>query len=126
MTINFKTLLAAAAMMISFAACNKVDDLPSYGNGKASTLTASSLTVAPSATDSLNEVVSFNWTYADYATDSANHKYVLEIDSAGKNFSNPARKVVMGALGTSFIGKEFNDILLSFGFAFNVAYTVEA
>jgi hypothetical protein len=126
MKINFKILLAAAGMMIFVAACNKVDDLPTYGNGKASTLTASSLTVAPSASDSLNEVVAFNWTYADYATDSANHKYVLEIDSAGKNFSNPARKVVMGALGTSFIGKEFNDILLSFGFAFNVAYTVEA
>ena len=69
MKINFKILLAAAGMMIFVAACNKVDDLPTYGNGKASTLTASSLTVAPSASDSLNEVVAFNWTYADYATD---------------------------------------------------------
>ena len=54
MKIFFKTLMAVAGMMIFFSACNKVDDLPNYGNGKTPQLTASSLTVAPTAADAAN------------------------------------------------------------------------
>ena len=47
-------------------------------------------------------------------------KFVVEIDSAGKNFSRPARKEVIGNLNTTFLAKELNSILVANGYAFNV------
>ncbi len=121
-----KTIITAIAAITFFAACNKVDDLTVYANGNAPALTASATTLAPLPADSSNILVTFNWTNAKYATDSSNIKYILQIDSVGRNFQKAASKEIMGALTTQFTAKEMNDILLNFGFAFNVAYDVEA
>jgi len=126
MKLFSKTLWAAIAGMIFLAACEKVEDLPQYGNGNTPVLSASSTTLASAPADSLSNLVTFNWTYPNYATDSANHKYILQIDSAGRNFSHAASREIMGGLTTSFTAKEINDILLGFGFSFNVAYQIEA
>ncbi len=64
--------------------------------------------------------LTLNWTSPNYATDSANIKYTIEIDSTGKNFSNPYTKEVIGKSNTTFTAKELNNILLSKGYAFNV------
>jgi hypothetical protein len=114
-----KILSLLAVMAISFMACHKVDDLPHYDNGSAPVLTASSATVAPAAADSNNVALTLNWTYPDYATDTNNIKYVVEIDSTGKNFANATSKQIIGTLSTSFLAKELNTILLGFGYAFN-------
>lgn len=114
-----KILSLLAVMAISFMACHKVDDLPHYDNGSAPVLTASSATVAPAPADSNNVALTLNWTYPDYATDTNNIKYVVEIDSTGKNFANASSKQIVGSLNTSFLAKELNAILLGFGYAFN-------
>lgn len=114
-----KILSLLAVMAISFMACHKVDDLPHYDNGSAPVLTASSATVAPAPADSNNVALTLNWTYPDYATDTNNIKYVVEIDSTGKNFANATTKQIIGSLSTSFLAKELNTILLGFGYAFN-------
>jgi hypothetical protein len=118
MKIFFKTLMAVAGMMLFFSACNKVDDLPVYDNGKTPVLSASTLTVAATAADADNDVITFSWTNPAYATDSASYKYVLQLDSAGRGFENAANVVTLGALQKSLKGEELNDILLNFGFAF--------
>lgn len=100
-------------------ACHKVDDLPHYDNGSAPVLTASSATVAPAPADSNNVALTLNWTYPDYATDTNNIKYVVEIDSTGKNFAKASTKQIIGTLSTSFLAKELNTMLLGFGYAFN-------
>ena len=110
---------------IFFAACNKVDDLPFYENGNAVTLTSSKTAVTPAPADSLSEVVSFSWTNPEYATDTSNYKYVVEIDSTGRNFSQKVTKTVMGSLSTGFTGKELNDILLNYGFTLGTPYDLD-
>jgi hypothetical protein len=102
-----------------------VDDLPLYQQGTASALTASSTTIAPAAADSNNVALTLSWTSPNYATDSANVKYTIEIDSTGKNFSNPFTKEVIGKSNISFTAKELNNILLAKGYAFNVPVDVD-
>ncbi|MBA2746552.1 MAG: SusE domain-containing protein [Flavisolibacter sp.] len=116
---NLLLLFTVIAMV--FAACKKVADLPSYGAGKAPVLTSSANTIAPLASDSNNVGLTLNWTKGGHATDSANIKYVVEIDSAGKGFTRAFEKVVMGNnTAVSFTNKELNGLLLAKGYAFNV------
>lgn len=112
-----KLLFLSAVIIFAFAACHKVADLPLYGNGTAVTLSASKTSIAPTPADSLNNVVTFSWTNPGYATDSAAQKFVLEIDSSGRNFSKEVTSVVNGTLNISFTGKQLNNILAGFGFA---------
>lgn len=111
-------ILTAATGVIS--SCDKVDDLPLFTEGTAPVLQASTLTVAPLAEDSLDAVLTLNWSYPKHATDTNNIKYTIEIDSAGKNFSNPFRTIVMGNLSHTFIARDLNSALLARGYAFNV------
>lgn len=101
-------------------ACSKVADLPVYGTGTAPTLAASATTLAPPAADSNNVVLTLSWSNPAYATDSANYKYTIEIDSAGKNFAKATRKVVTGNRSATFTAKELNTMLLGYGYAFNI------
>ncbi|HVG41041.1 MAG TPA: SusE domain-containing protein, partial [Chitinophagaceae bacterium] len=119
MKIIIKLSLMAVIGLI-FAACSKVGDLPVYGKGSASTLTASSTAIAPAPADSNKVALMLNWTSPNYAVDSSRVKYTIEIDSTGKNFSKPYTKEVLGQSSTSFTAKELNDILLAKGYAFNV------
>ncbi|TAD86768.1 MAG: hypothetical protein EAY75_07230 [Bacteroidetes bacterium] len=116
----------AVVLLAGVSACEKVDNFPSRLNGLATRLSASSDFVAPTAADSNKSVISFNWSYPDFATDSASVKYVFEIDSAGRNFRQANVRTISGALGTSFIAKELNSIMLNWGFDFNKTYDLEA
>jgi hypothetical protein len=122
-----RIMVALVVLAVAITACNKVGDLPNYGSttGTTSVLTADKTTLAALPADSNNVGITFSWTNPKYATDSASQKFVLEIDSAGKNFSKGVTKIVTGALKTSFTNKEMNNILLGFGFQFNVAYGVD-
>jgi starch-binding outer membrane protein SusE/F len=116
--LKFIPLLFAVAVV--FTACDKKDTLPLFGTGTTPVLSASAATIAPVAADSNKPALTFNWTFPKYATDSASVKYVLEIDSTTKNFSNPYTLVLNGATSKSFIAKELNTMLLARGYAFNV------
>ncbi|MBL7710631.1 MAG: SusE domain-containing protein, partial [Chitinophagaceae bacterium] len=119
----FSTATVAALL---FAACTKVDDLPYYENGNAVTLSSSKTAVAPTPADSLTNMIAFSWTNPEYASDANTFKYVLEIDSAGRNFAQKVSKIVTGSLTTSFTGKELNAMVLSYGFRLGVPFTLEA
>jgi starch-binding outer membrane protein SusE/F len=107
-------LLVGIAFLLS--ACDKADTLPYYGKGNAITLTASKSAVTPTAADSTNNVIDFSWTSPNYATDSSTFKYVLEIDSTGRNFSKETTRITTGKLGTSLTGRQLNAILLNYGY----------
>ena len=113
-------LILSATMLSALASCDKVDDLMVYGKGDAAVLTSSVAVIAPTAADSNNVVLTLNWTYPNHKTDSTNIKYVIEIDSAGKNFAAPLTREVMGKLSLGLIAKELNSFMLSKGYAFNV------
>ena len=119
-------LLLFTLSLFAFASCDKVDDLPLYGKGTAVTLTSSAPAVAPTAADSNKVVLTYNWTYPNHSTDSANIKYIVEIDSVGKNFAAAYRKEVMAKSSATFIAKELNNFMVGRGYAFNVPVSLEA
>ena len=118
-------LLFLLPVVFALASCEKVPDLPFYENGKAVSLSSSTTNVAPAPADSNNVALTLNWTFPQYATDSSNIKYVIEIDSAGRNFSQAIRKTVTDSLKTSFLAKELNNIALGYGFEFGKAYPMD-
>lgn len=112
-------------VLVAFAACNKVADLPFYKNGVTPVLTSSTTKIAASPADSLSPALTLKWTSPAYATDSMHMKYLVEIDSAGANFSTEVVRTVVGSLTTTFTAKELNTILLGYGFAFNTPHDME-
>jgi starch-binding outer membrane protein SusE/F len=124
-----KKNLAIFSLIVSavflFTACKKVEDLPYYNDGNTITLEASKTAVTATAADSANNVITFSWTSPRYASDSATYKYVLEIDSASRNFSKKATKTIIGARTRSLTGKELNDIVLNYGFSLGTPYNMD-
>ncbi|MBC7849738.1 MAG: SusE domain-containing protein, partial [Chitinophagaceae bacterium] len=118
----FVLLIGIASMV---AACTKVDELPFYESGAPVTLTASKTDVAPTIADSNSNVVSFIWSDPNYSTDTSNYKFLLEIDSTGRNFAKKTVKEISGDLGTGFTGREINAILLNNGFSLGVPITMD-
>ncbi|HEY9364082.1 MAG TPA: SusE domain-containing protein [Chitinophagaceae bacterium] len=116
--LNF--ILVALGLSVVITACDKVDDLPLYGAGSNPVLSASSTNIAALPADSNKTALTLNWTYPNHATDSSNIKYTIEIDSAGKNFANPYRKIITDSLRADFTAKELNNMLLAYGYPFNL------
>ena len=114
------------SVALVFSACEKVGDLPYYKSGVAPVLTASAATVAPAPADSLKPVLTFSWTDPQHATDTTKMKFVIQIDSAGRNFSKAVSRTVSGTRSSTFLAKELNSILLDFGFKFGQAYDIDA
>jgi hypothetical protein len=121
-----KMLAIGLAATIGFAACEKVAELPLYESGTVPALTSSASSVAPLPSDSNKTVLTFTWTDPKYATDSSKNKYIIQIDSAGRNFSKATSMQVIGNKSLSILGKDLNAMLLSYGFAFGVTYNMEA
>lgn len=116
--INFIFLIASGVLF--FAACDKKDIQVTHQDGTASVLSTSSNIVWALPADSNSTILTLNWTTPQYATDAASYKYVIEIDSTGKNFAKADTKTVIGKLTTSFLAKELNSLLLARGYPFNV------
>ncbi|NDB52834.1 MAG: hypothetical protein EB025_02000, partial [Chitinophagaceae bacterium] len=100
------------ALVVLVAACTKVADLPFYKQGNSVVLSSNFTSVTSTLADSNRNVISFSWTNPQHGTDSSNYKYVLSIDSAGRNFSREVTKTVMGIRNTAITGRELNNILL--------------
>lgn len=118
----FYALIAGLVFMTS---CEKVAELPFYSSGKDPVLAASATTVAPVPADSLRTALTLSWSSPAYATDSVNMKYIIQIDSSGRNFSRAVTREILGSRSFSFTARELNNILLAYGFAFNVAYDID-
>ena len=118
-------LFLLAAITVTFSACEKVNDLPFYPDGSPVTLTASTTTIASTPADSNKVALALNWTSPNYATDSSKVKYILELDVAGRNFSDPYVKEILGGFTTEFLAKEINTIALNYGLDFGKAYDME-
>jgi hypothetical protein len=113
--INLAFLTTAAAVFV--VACEKPKALPNYRLGTPVALTATPGSLTPTASDSTKAILTLNWTFPNYATDSGNMKYILEIDTAGKNFTIPVTRTIIKNLTTSYTGRELNTILLNKGYA---------
>lgn len=121
--VNYILLLTGITVFL--AACTKVDELPRYEKGNAVELKASATSIAPAPADSAKSVVDFNWSNPNYATDTANYKFIVEIDSAGRGFSAPFKKEVKGTRSFSLTGRELNTILVNYGFALGRPHSLD-
>lgn len=120
-----KTLSVFAAAALVFASCEKKEDLKSFAIGTTPVVSAVSTTVAPVASDSNKFSLILNWTDPKYAQDPKLYKFVIEIDSANRNFSKAYTRTVIGKLTDSIIAKEFNAVMIAWGFELNKAYDVD-
>jgi hypothetical protein len=125
MKIIYKLFLLVSITTLLFTACDKADKLPLHLPGTAPVLSSSLTNIAPAVADSNNVAFTLSWSSPKYATDSASVKYVIEVDTTGRNFAKAVSKTVSGATSYSFIAKEFNAILLGFGMAFNTPGEVD-
>jgi starch-binding outer membrane protein SusE/F len=123
-TINILTMVILGFLIIP--GCTKVADLPYYSNGTAPDLGVSpSVVIAPAAADSNKTVLTLKWSDPKYATDSSHVKFIIEIDSAGRNFAKATTKTVTKTLTSSFTGRELNTILLNYGYALGKAVKLD-
>src|SRR4030095_8249125 len=111
--INFVLLLTGTLFL--FLGVKKLAELPTYKLGHPVTLTPSATSVTAGVADSTKTVLTLNWTFPQYATDSANMKYIIEIDSAGRGFSKEITRTQTKTLNKAFTGRDLNTILLNFG-----------
>ena len=119
-------LLLGLTISLAFFACEKkVADLPFYNNGSAPTLSSSTNMISTAPADSNNKVLTLSWTNPKYAQDTSLYKFVVEIDSAGRNFAKEYTITVNGARDTSFTGKQLNDIMQGLGLAAGVESSLD-
>lgn len=116
-----KFLSLAAITVVGFAACiDKVDDLPYYTTGNDVVLSSSVSTIAVAPADSAKSVVTFSWTTPSFATDTANYKYVLDVDTSSA-FPAPSKFSVMSARQISLTGADFNTMLVKWNVPYGTA-----
>ncbi len=108
-------LFLALVVMMAFGACKKVAELPFYPNGTAVVLSSSVNTISTAPADSGKSALQLSWTDPKYAQSPSMYKYVIEIDSTGRNFSKEFTLTVNGVMDTSFTGKQLNDIMSGLG-----------
>ncbi len=120
-----KYLILSTVVIGLITGCDKKDTVTFASAGNASVLSSSATKIAPLASDSSKPALVLKWTNPSYATDSSSVRYLIQIDSSGRNFSEAASFVVSGALKDTLTAKQLNDVLLSFGFKFKVAYNVD-
>lgn len=110
------SILAMVGIALIFTACHKEEDLPFYKEGAGSVaLSTSVTTVAAAVSDSDKTVLPLSWTWPDYATDSVNQKFIVQIAPAGSNFKKPYTKELKGVQNAALTAKELNAIAFGFG-----------
>jgi starch-binding outer membrane protein SusE/F len=120
-----KSILTVFAAAITIVSCDKTDDLNVSTTGNAVVLSSSATAAAPVAADSNKAAITFSWNSPKYAQDSSLYKFVIQIDSTGRNFTKAYEKIVTGVLSAAVLAKEINTAALAFGFAYNTPYDMD-
>jgi hypothetical protein len=121
----FDCILLFSATAIFITACEKAKELPNYKLGNPVLLTTSASAVTPGPADSTKTVLTLNWTFPNYSTDSGNMKYIVEIDTTGRNFSNEVTRTLIKTLSIGFTGRDLNSTLLNYGYAVGKAVKLD-
>lgn len=113
---SLKLLTAVSFMAFALNSCDKKDSLATpYVAGTAPALSSSVSGFTPVTADSSATIATFSWTSPSYDRfPDSSILYLLQVDSAGKNFSHPqVLASFTGSLSKNITGKTLNDILLN-------------
>ncbi len=114
-----------ALTLLVMLACEKKEDLPFFDNGANPALTSTVTSLAPPVADSDKVVLTLNWSDPEFATATQKTRYIVQIDSSGRNFSKAVTREFIDSLSTSFLAKELNNMLLNWGFEYNKEYDID-
>lgn len=122
-----KLLFVTAGIAFTYTGCTKLADLPTtmYANGNAVVLASSTNMISTAPADSGKNVLTLNWSNPKYSQNTSLYKFVVEIDSTGRNFAKEYTITATGAKDTVFTGKQFNDILAGLGVVAGVPSSVD-
>ena len=126
--IKFIAVFLSAVIIIT--GCTKDEIKSVYTGGSVPALTSSAATLKIKAADSLNNVITFNWTNPSYQISSGSTydiTYTLDIDTSGKGFANAKKTILTNVLTTTMTGKAFNKVLSDLGMTDTTkTYTINA
>src|SRR5437868_10690184 len=112
----FFTFLIATVLF----SCKKNVSMITYDSGTAPALSANKTTTIPlSFATKDNEAITLSWTNPAYkfstGVSSQDVSYLIEIDTAGANFTSPIKKSlgISKDVSKTFVQSEFNDILFN-------------
>lgn len=114
-----KLLLGTFLAAVFLFSCKKDENKLYFEGGTAPALTANKNAIEISYIDKDNDAISFSWTNPNYklatGVSSQDVNYILEIDTAGANFTNPKRKQISIAKDLSKVITQgnLNDYLLN-------------
>ncbi len=126
MKILLKISLITVMIAAVLTACKKVESLPTYLNGTPATMQLSASAITPTIADTSKNVLTFNWSSPNYTVDSTTVKYILELDSSGRNLSKAVSYTITGKLLKDFTGREVNNLMVGFGFPQGAAGKLDA
>lgn len=115
----FKTLLVLVAATTLLYSCDKDENQVIFKGGTNPVLTSSSNIISLNFATSNQRAVLLSWTNPDYqfstGLSSQDVTYTIEIDTAGANFTNPARQsiTISKELSLDITQDKFNDYLLN-------------
>lgn len=129
---SIKYFLAILSLITTFAACKKDENKVVFEGGDKPLLSASSATaLVLNIANSASQAIAFSWTNPNYkfntGISSQNVTYILQIDTTGANFTNPAIQEISIAnnLNTSLTVKELNTVLTKLNLLEKIAHNVE-
>lgn len=132
MTKNILTLLLISSFMLAMTACEKVENKVIYQGGTAPVLSTSATgTVVLIKEKNKENALTLAWTNPNYlfntGVNSQNVNYVLQVDTAGKNFASPKLQemTIASDLGVTLTGQQFNSFLSKMEFAAGVVQAVD-
>ena len=114
-----KFIFFSALLAVTVWSCKKDENKDFYTGGTGSVLSANKNAINLSFANKDQEAINIMWTNPNYkfttGLSSQSVSYLLEIDTAGANFTNPNRKsiAVSSDLSRSFTQGELNDYLLN-------------
>jgi len=127
----FKLVFLSSLLATAFWTCKK-DDIKDYFKGGTDPVLTASFAESTLVTgDAAKLAVTFSWTNPEFqfttGVSSQDVVYILQVDTAGSNFSNPAIQEVSipKDLGTSFTVKDLNTILTKLDLQENVVHQLE-
>ena len=119
------------AIIFFFSSCEKAEPLKIFEPSVKPLLTITPTGETASFEDSLVSVLIASWTNPQFAQDKSLYKFILEIDSTGKNFSNSQTIIIEkpqfinDRFSYTIAGNELNNVLYALGLKPNQKYEVD-